>query len=210
MDYSKILDDLIFIYQGYNKVYRKSTQPFIQANIQKHFPNYQFHHDDIIVRESLLEHTGSLPIIAVHLHPFMDQGVDLGKSLTMLAFHDIGELYVGDELTFTKSIDESKKEIEAALSLIHPSQHKIYLEMSQQQTNEAKFSKSLDKLAPDFLELLTDKDVVAKRLSEQANWKIVEVNAKVQEKKRPYMLWSKFLTGFHDYLFERRRQLWQE
>jgi hypothetical protein len=77
--------------------------------------------------------------------------------------------------------------------------------MDKRETPEARFAKSIDKLAPDFLELLTDSEIVNNRLSQQVNWSIDEVITKVQEKKRPYMVWSTFLISFHDTIFERRR-----
>jgi len=205
MTNQEILDDLINIYNGYNKVHRKCTQPYILEKIKAQFPDYVYNHDDLVVRETLIEHTGSLPIIATHLHPFLDQPVDLGKALIMLSFHDIGELIVGDEISFTKQKDQGNEEMQAAFSLLHPSYHDLYIEMDKRETPEAKFVKSIDKLAPDFLEMLTDSEIVNNRLSQQVEWSIDEVITKVQEKKRPYMIWSTFLTGFHDAIFERRR-----
>lgn len=71
-------------------------QPYISAKIQKEFPEYQLNFDDEIVRETLSEYVGSLPIIATYIHPFLDHKVDLGKVLIILAIHDIGELRTGD------------------------------------------------------------------------------------------------------------------
>jgi hypothetical protein len=43
------------------------------------------------------------------------------------------------------------------LELLHQSQYEIYKEMKELQTGEARFAKSIDKLAPDLLVLICSK-----------------------------------------------------
>lgn len=90
------------------------------------FPTTKFDFDDNLIQESLIEHVGSLPIIAVFLHPYLEIDVDLGKVLTMLAIHDIGETVLGDELTFTKSNLSGDLEYIEGKKLLHQNYHKLY------------------------------------------------------------------------------------
>ena len=207
MDYNELLDGLYDQLKAYSGVHRKSVQPFTRDKILGHFPDYEHHFDHEIVRESLLEHVGCLPVIAAYLHPYMDKPVDLGKSLTMLAIHDIGELTVGDELTFLKERDQSSAEIDAALALLHPNYVNLYQEIEALETNEARFVKSVDKLGPDIYDYLCGEEYTAKRIGAQAGWLPEEAMRKVRAYKRPYMEWSEFLVTFHDHLFARFRCL---
>ncbi|MBP9686841.1 MAG: HD domain-containing protein [Candidatus Doudnabacteria bacterium] len=61
--------------------------------------------DQTRILESLLEHVGSLPVVATFLYPYLEQKekVDLGRTLTMLAIHDIGEIIVGDAHSHRKT-----------------------------------------------------------------------------------------------------------
>ena len=183
MNYNELLDRLIDQLKRYDAIHRKSIQPFTKAKIQHHFPDYQDEFDHEIIRETLLEHVGSLPIIATYLHPYIDESVDLGKALMMLAIHDIGELIVGDELTFTKSAEQGPSELDAAMSLLHDDHKAIYREMDQLLTNEAKFVKSIDKLAPDILDYLCGEAYSANRLAVQVGWEPEEAMARVRAKK---------------------------
>jgi 5'-deoxynucleotidase YfbR-like HD superfamily hydrolase len=203
MDYDALLDGLLDQIKAYNTVHRKSIQPFTKSKISKHFPDYQDDFDHEIIRESLLEHVGCLPVIATYLHPYMDETVDLGKSLMMIAIHDIGELTVGDELTFIKTSEQGASEYEAAMMLLHDNYKDLYKEMDDLHSNEAKFVKSIDKMAPDIFDYLCGEDYSIRRMVLQAGWTAESAMINVRAKKRPYMEWSQFLTTFHDRLFYR-------
>ena len=105
VDYKNILDGLVTQISKYNAVLRNNTQPFILKRLQTKFPTSVFDFNDEMIRESLLEHVGCLPIIACFLHPYLDKKVDLGRVLIMLTVHDIGEIETGDEMTFTKKLE---------------------------------------------------------------------------------------------------------
>lgn len=207
MNYKKLLDDLLFQLEAYSSVYRKSTQPFIRSKISSHFPGYVSDFEHEIIRESLLEHVGSLPVIASYLHPYLDEAVDLGKSLTMMAIHDIGELIVGDQLTYAKSAEQGSGEFTAAMGLLHENYKSLYEEMDRLVTNEAKFVKSVDKLAPNLLDYICGEDYFIGRMTSQAGWPAKEAIMNVRKNKRPFMEWSKFLTAFHDELFLRFKSI---
>lgn len=100
--------------------------------------------------ETLTEHVGHLPIMATFFHPYLEHGskVDLGKALTMLAIHDIGETVVGDVYSFKKDKEHDKKEYEAAIKILPEAQREIYEEYEGKESYEAKYANSIDKLAP--------------------------------------------------------------
>jgi hypothetical protein len=64
MDHDALLDGLLEQLRAHSSVHRKSIQPFTRLKIGKHFPDYQDDFDHEIIRESLLEHVGCLPVIA--------------------------------------------------------------------------------------------------------------------------------------------------
>ena len=51
--------------------------------------------------------------------------------------------------------------------------------------------------------MLCGTDYSTERVSFQAGWQQVQVMQKIRDKKKPFMLWSKFMTDFHDELFSR-------
>jgi len=140
-DFKKFLDELEFLFEKYSTTYRVTTQPYLWQTAHKQFPDHKYHPDDDLVRENLMEHVGSLPVMATAFYPYIDDDeVDLGKSLTMLAIHDIGELITGDEMTFTKGKDAGKAEYKAALEILHPYFHNIYDDAEKKKSTSAKFS----------------------------------------------------------------------
>src|ERR1035437_4688717 len=102
--YQEVLEQIIFLYQGYSREHRASTQPFHLQKVQQLVKNYHYNCKDLLIREPLIEHSGSLPVVATAIYPHINNSnVDLGRALIMLAIHDIGELTTGDEMTFTKT-----------------------------------------------------------------------------------------------------------
>lgn len=194
---NEVLDKIIYLYQGYSKEHRASTQPFHLEKVKKVIKNYQYDCNDPLIREPLIEHTGSLPIVATTIYPYIkDKSVDLGRALIMLAIHDIGEIIVGDEMTFTKSQATGKKEKQEALKLLPTSYHKLYLDMEEQKTNTGKFAKSIDKITPDIIDLITPAKVTIKRYKTQIG-KDKDLITVIKKFKHPYMTWNNFMTSLH-------------
>ena len=206
INYNQVLDGLLWQLEKYNQVYRKSTQPFKKAEIINHFPEYRFDFDDKIVRETLLEHVGCLPIVASYLHTYMDKSVDLGRVLIMLSIHDIGELVTGDEGFFDKQKQISDNEFEAALNLLPEYQKQLFIELEKNETNEAKFANSVDKITPTILEIFLGKQSAIDRVWLQTGWEKSEVLEKIKTAKMPLMLWSDFMFNFTNLIFERLEQ----
>ncbi len=207
MAYSKeayeLLKEIEFLYERYSHELRATTQPFLLKRVQSNVKNYKYHPEDLVVRETLLEHIGSLPMTAVAFYPFInDKDVDLGKALSMLAIHDIGELITGDEITFTKKQDSKKAEYEAALKLLHSSYHELYEETEKRTSKSALFAKAIDKITPDIIDYLTPADITIWRYEHFVNMAGDKVVDMIVEHKRPYMLWNPFMTEFHKLLMD--------
>jgi len=198
----KILDEVEYLYEGYSNTRRATTQPHLWKVFYDNFPDIDIHPDNDVVRETLIEHSGSLPIMAIALYPYIqDDSVNLGDSLTMMAFHDIGELITGDEMTFTKNPEDGEAELEAGLKLLDPMFHEMYKDAETKTSQSAKFAKAIDKINPDILDYLTPKDVTIWRYKKYTGLeKPEEIIALIKKHKRPYMEWNPFLTKFHDHL----------
>jgi hypothetical protein len=202
-DLQKILDEIEFLFENYSLERRATTQPFLLKIAQARFSDYQYHPKDELIRESLIEHVGSLPMLGTALFPYIDDGeVDLGQSLIMMAIHDIGELITGDEMTFTKKADANIAEREAALKLLHPMYHETYDDAESKNSKSAKFAKSIDKINPDIIEYLTPPEITIWRYKEFANIEADQIINTIKKHKRPHMLWNPFMTDFHAHLME--------
>jgi len=200
--YKTTLDQIIFLYSGYSTEHRANTQPFRLQNIQNYIDNYQYNPKDLIIREPLIEHTGSLPIVATTIYPYINnKEVDLGTSLIMFAIHDIGEIKIGDEITFTKKEDINEK-IEA-LKLLPEQFHNIYIDMEETKTLTGKFAKSIDKMTPDIVDLITPAEITIKRYQDFMNKKPNEIVPLIKEHKHPYMIWNDFLKNLHLEILDR-------
>lgn len=195
---NEVLEKIKSIYRDYSNEYRSSTQPYRLDIANESISNYKYDIDDKLVREPLIEHVGSLPVIATIIYPYIqDDSVDLGKALTMLAIHDIGELSVGDENTFLKNSISKDKEGKEAILLLDPYYHDIYKDVETRQTQTAKFAKSVDKIAPDILDLLCPIDITLMRYKKILGNEPSEITDLIMTKKHPYMTWNPFFTKLH-------------
>ncbi len=192
---TEILTELVELIKNYSNTLRSNPQPYtFQRLSQKYDLKYDCQEE--IYRETLLEHTGSLPVIATFLYPYIGVELDIGKVLLMLSFHDIGELREGDIITFLKKPEDGVKEKHFTLEALNPIYHSVYIEFEELETNEAKFAKSIDKLAPDVFDYIWPEATVT-RLTQRLGIDKDEVVPKLREFKTKYMLWNEFLNGFH-------------
>jgi 5'-deoxynucleotidase YfbR-like HD superfamily hydrolase len=203
-----VLKKLEFLFERYSNEMRAMTQPYLLQRVISGVSDYNYHPDDNIVRESLMEHIGSLPVVAIELYPHIeDPEVDLGETLTMLAVHDIGELITHDEMTFTKTAASKDPEREAALSLLDASYHGLYEDVESQKSKSAKFAKSVDKITPDLFELCSPADITLRRYEYFLGLtNISQIIQKIESKKQPYMNWNSFMLDLHKLLMVRLRQ----
>ena len=204
--FEEILSDVIFLFRGYSQVFRANTQPYRLEILRTHDSHYEYRPEDALVRESLLEHVGMLPILATYFHPLVEEPVNLGKVLEMLAIHDIGEIVFGDENVFTKKDAKEEAEVEEGFRILHANSHGVYREFKEGTTNEAKFAKSVDKIAPDILDLICESEVTRKRLKHFAHIEPGDIVSRIERSKSPSMQWSSFFRAFHAELMVRLRE----
>ena len=200
----EILEKIEFLFERYSMERRATTQPYLLHVVREKINNYSYAPDDALIRETLMEHVGSTPIVAAALYPYInDPDVALGDTLTMLAIHDIGELTTGDEIVFTKQANSKDAEHEAALKLLDPIYHSLY-EIAENQTSpSAKFAKAIDKITPDIMDYLTPADITIKRYKHFVGIEADQIIDTIVKAKRPYMLWNPFMTEFHIYLMKK-------
>lgn len=190
MNEKKYLSALVDLLAKYSNVYRGSYVPSRVSQIDA-TPGSK------ILRESLIDHVGALPIVATFLYPHLDVTFDIGKVLTMLAIHDIGETVVDDVLTVkrNKTEDEISQERVAAKMLLNERYHPIYGEYEKNESVEAWFAHSVDKISPNLYELIVDKKIAEDR---HAHFGFSIADA--VEKDRSKMEWNDFLLKFYDEL----------
>src|SRR5579862_3069395 len=156
----ELLDKFEYLFERYSNELRATTQPYILNRVKDKVPGYQYHPEDGLIRETLMEHVGSTPVVATTFYPFINDGdVDLGKALVMLAIHDIGELVHGDVMTFIKKESAKDPEHDAARKLLDPYYHDLYNDVESQSSTTGKFAKAVDKITPDIVDYLTPAEV---------------------------------------------------
>lgn len=115
-------------------------------------------------RENDAEHSWHLCMYAVVLEEYAPEGTDLLKAIKMMLVHDLVEIYAGDTYLYDAKANETKakRESEAAEKLYaildkdQCTQLKEYwLEFERNDTPEAKFANSLDRLQPIMLNYIT-------------------------------------------------------
>jgi putative hydrolase of HD superfamily len=107
-------------------------------------------------QESVAEHTWSLSLLAVLIHPFLSEEVDLKRVLELIAVHDLAEVKTGDIPYFeasTRKEDKAARELDAMRTLatelpqeVGESILSLWTEFESGTTHEAKFARALDHL----------------------------------------------------------------
>ncbi len=111
-------------------------------------------------RENSAEHSWQLALGAMILSEHCNEAINVAHVIKMLLVHDLVEIYAGDVFLYDKPSDDSlfKKEMEAAekiFSILPKEQNEELLELwkefDSQQTPEAQFANSIDRLIPMLL-----------------------------------------------------------
>lgn len=203
--FDEIFSEIKFLLKKYTDESRASIQPFHYDVYKEINSNSKFDPTNRIIRESLIEHVGTLPILAVFFHGYVAESINLGRVLEMLAVHDIGEVTIGDEIVFTKNDADEHVEMEEALKLLNVKHHSAYKEFKEQKTSEAKFAKSIDKISPDIYDLIINKEITIARLKYFAGMEADEIVDTIEKFKSPYMQWNNFFREFHAELINKLR-----
>lgn len=108
-------------------------------------------------RENDAEHSWHLALMAVLLSEYADKDIDVLRVVAMVLVHDIVELDAGDTYAYDNEGNATKREreVKAAERIFNilPEDQAAYLrslwdEFEGQDTKEAKFANTLDKLQP--------------------------------------------------------------
>ena len=109
-------------------------------------------------QESVAEHVWRTSLMAVLLYPYLEQSLDMAKTLKMIIIHDIVEAEAGDVPVFEAETPEAKKKkqekekcaIENIKTMLNSSSgdeiYELWFEFEEKRTLEAKFAQALDKL----------------------------------------------------------------
>jgi len=209
--YKELLQKLKDRYIGYASTYRASIQPFKYESYYRDKSIQELDVEDPRIKESLIEHVGHLPITAVTLFPYLDdKEVDLGKTLEMLAIHDIGEIVLGDYMIFKKTEDNVIEERKKAYELLEGIYYETYEDVENQLSASGKFAKSVDKIVADIMEFALDPEITKKRYKVEACLEPGQIVVSKREKKMKYMLWNDFLKTFYEYLLEELNSYFME
>ncbi len=113
-------------------------------------------------RENDAEHSWSLALMACMLAPHIDPSLDVGKVCQFAIVHDLSEVHAGDTSAFASDEDHQTKEERE-----HAAMEKIARDFAQfpwltetleqyelQESQEARFVRSIDKLVPLFFDYI--------------------------------------------------------
>ncbi|MFT3752153.1 MAG: HD domain-containing protein [Paludibacter sp.] len=152
--------------------------------------------------ENDAEHSWHLAMMAIVLAGHSDTPIDVLKVLKMVLIHDIVEIDAGDTFIYdtVKNHKNTEEELAGAkriFGLLPADQAEelvaLWLEFEEEQTNEAKFAKSLDRLEP-LLQNVSNNG---------GTWKEFNVGyQKVFDKKKAIKAGSSMLWNYAEYLLD--------
>lgn len=108
-------------------------------------------------RENDAEHSWHLAVMAMLLHEYAAEPVDVARTIRMLLVHDLVEIDAGDTFTYDEEAkrDKAQREREAAdriFALLPADQaaemRALWEEFERGETPEARFAAALDRLQP--------------------------------------------------------------
>ena len=105
-------------------------------------------------QESVAEHVWRTSLMALLFSPYLNEKIDLHKSLKMAIIHDLVEIEAGDTPVFMQdTCDTSQKELNAIKKIrefiggpLGEEIHALWHEFNEKNTAEARFVFALDKL----------------------------------------------------------------
>lgn len=116
-------------------------------------------------RETDAEHSWHIAMMAMLLAPYAPEGADIDRCVKMCLVHDLVEIYAGDTFCYDEKagMDKEDRERLAAEKLFSslPKEDgevlkKLWIEFDKQETPDALFCASLDRLQPFINNILTD------------------------------------------------------
>ncbi len=116
-------------------------------------------------RETDAEHSWHIAVMAMLLAPYAPKGADINRCVKMCLVHDLVEIYAGDTFCYDEkaSMDKEEREQFAAEKLFSTLPKEdgeelktLWIEFERQETPDALFCASLDRLQPFIHNMLTD------------------------------------------------------
>ena len=109
------------------------------------------------ILESVAEHIYGTQMLAFAVNSEFNLGIDIEKVILMLAFHELGEISVGD-IAFIDGVskeDKHRRELSAVLQILEPLSDKnriidLFNEFEERKTKEAQFAYLMDKIECDL------------------------------------------------------------
>lgn len=117
-------------------------------------------------RETVAEHSWHLALAAIFFSEYSSIEINLEKVIKMSLIHDLVEIYIGDTSAFEQNDDQQTKLKEQAaadiiFNILPEDQklefHSLWLEFNENQTSEAQFANSIDRLQPFINEYYSEK-----------------------------------------------------
>ncbi len=160
-------------------------------------------YNHLALQESLTEHVGHLNILAAFFHPHITHSkqVNLGRALTMLAIHDIGETVTGDIFSYDKTEAHDGIEYQHALNVLHKDYHPLLEEYEARESLDAKYAKAIDALAPNIHE------VDMPRITIEWFHQMGATSQSIIKKKRKFMEWEPVLLEVFDLVVDQYRRV---
>lgn len=109
-------------------------------------------------RENSAEHSWHIALMAQVLKSYVEEPVDINRSVSMLLIHDIVEIDAGDTFAFAAQHEldnQEEQEIAAANRLFgllpdeqFEAMRALWIEFEQAETADARFAKAMDRILP--------------------------------------------------------------
>ena len=198
----QLLEDIFKAQDDYSAIYRKvMNMPRYEMAVNQG----QMQRDDYfneLVRESVLEHIGHLPMLATMIYPHLENSekINLSKSLLYLALHEAPERITGDKFRLDKTEEDDELELEAAKKIFsgqYADYFQLYEDFHFAKNIDAQFAVSVDKIAPFIYFEITDTEIRIKRWEKLGG--TIEKN---RQKNIQYMLWDKTMKDLFEYILE--------
>ncbi len=146
-------------------------------------------------RENDAEHSWHMCMYAMVLDEYAPKGTDISKCIKMMLIHDLVEIYAGDTYLYDEkgNSDKAEREQKAADKLYSMLDDKggelkaLWYEFEANESLEAQFANTLDRLQPLLLNYLTqgtkwkEHQVHISQVIEKGKWKTRKVDERIRK-----------------------------
>ncbi len=153
-----------------------------------------YYEDNKIKRENDAEHSWHMCMYAVVLEEYAPKGTDISKCIKMMLIHDLVEIYAGDTYLYDEkgNADKAERERNAADKLYAMLGEQgdelkaLWYEFEENESLEAQFANTLDRLQPLLLNYLTEgckwkeNGVHISQVIEKGKWETRKVDERIK------------------------------